>query len=325
MLDYASVINAGRGLVPDLERQMMERRGMQQQQQLQAMKLKQVQAAEAKQAAFQSDYEQVMLNPTPQAIARLSLKYPEMAKDVQSAWEVYDAPRRAAELSQMTAIYARAHSGNFEGAAAMLRQRVEADNAAGQPDPQDHAMLAALESGNPTEQKAALAMLGVGLMSAGGKDALEWLGKQDEPASAFLKEYNDRVRTFGKEAADRWAETNDMRLVPVQPGGTVYAIGGGYNGAAPGAPSSMGGGDPSAGVKPQVSQSQAERMASEFGPDSSAYQFWAKGVQIVPDSQFQVAAPPNLKGPIRVRSVQEAMKLAPGTHYITPDGEEYVR
>lgn len=230
-LDYAGIMRGGQSLVPDLRQQMMERelldmqKGQVEVQRTQAA-LKQAEAIREaqEQEAFQRDLDAALLDGSPQAIQRLMLRYPSMADDIKPAWEAMDERQRQGDLTQLGTLYARAQAGDLEGAAAMLRSRIEADRAAGVADPADEAVLAGLESGDPIQQRAAMATMGIQLAALTGDKFAETYGKLN-PADAktnVQKEYDWRVASFGQEAADRWLATQDESLVAVEPGGSVY-------------------------------------------------------------------------------------------------------
>ncbi len=247
MLDYASILQAGQGLVPDLQRQMAERQQQALQTQQQQIQLTQLQDKTARQKAYQDAVTQAMLHPTADTMARVALQFPEHADEVKSSFDFYDGPRKKAELTQMSTLYSRMQSGDFKGAGDALRARVEADKAAGHSDPTDQALLDAIDSGDQIQQRAALGQVGITLFQVGGKDFMEWQAKQGDPQSATIKEYNDRVAKFGKAEADKWLAVHDTEIVTPPWGGPVYNKKDFVGGASPApvTPSNTGGGDPS--------------------------------------------------------------------------------
>lgn len=119
---------------------------------------------------FDEDLTQVLLNPSAGNISGLILKHPEFAKEVKSAWDVKDKAARDADLTQSAEVFSAASAGKYDLAAKLLRNRIEADKAAGHEDPSDQAILDALESGDPVQQKAAVGMIGVHLAGATGAE-----------------------------------------------------------------------------------------------------------------------------------------------------------
>ncbi len=71
----------------------------------------------------------------------------------------------------------------------------------------------------PTEEQRAEARLLP--LSAFEEIAKERLMAQTQTQSAQIKEYEDRVRKFGKAAADRWLATQDEKFIAVAEGGEV--------------------------------------------------------------------------------------------------------
>lgn len=258
-LDFASILSAK--LMPDYQEQMLARQQADaqtqqadNQRQLIALKVAEEQRKAQAQAAFEAERDQVLLKPDPHSLAMLALKYPDQFKGAKDGFDMLDADRKTNDLTQMGAVYSRAKEGDYAGAAASLRTRIDADKAAGQDVTEDEHIATALESGDPIQQRAALGTIGMHIAAIAPKEFAETYGKLNgggENASAFAKEYNDRVGLFGKAAADAWAEQQDTKLVPVQAGGKVFSYGGGTTGTAgygdgtpSGGPSQPKGGDP---------------------------------------------------------------------------------
>lgn len=251
-LDYANTLAAGRSLVPDLRQQLlqgeamdMQREQFQWQRDLMEQKRQQLQQETQEQAAYKEHLEQALLSGDPKAIMRLMARFPQMAEGIKPLWESMDEQQRTADLTQAGTAFARAQAGDLGGAAAIIRQRVEADRAAGVTDPTDEAVLAGLESDDPIQQRAAIATIGIHVAALTGDKFSETYGKMN-PADAktgVQKEYDWRVAQFGQESADRWLATQDESLVAVEPGGSVYRKSDFVGAGAP----QPGGGDQSTG------------------------------------------------------------------------------
>jgi hypothetical protein len=314
-LDYASILQGGQNLVPSLRDQLVQDSLMKMREQefqaVQQQRQAQAQAAQRQadqEAAFQRDLEDAMLTGDPRKILALRMRYPDMAKNMKEAFDSLDEEERRRNLTQIGTIYARGQAGDFTGAAGILRQRIEADRAAGAADPQDEAMLEELESGVPSRQKAALAAVGIQLAAIEPDKFGETYAKLNpaERVDPTQREYDWRVSQFGKPAADAWLQTQDTKLVPVTQGGTVFQVGG--NTVPQGQqPASMGGGDPSGSGAAGLTPEQFRANAEVLGPERAAAMTSRNGI------------------PVRVRSVQEAERLPPGTLYETPTGERYTR
>jgi hypothetical protein len=138
-----------------------------------------------RQAEFQAAMQAYLANPTAHGLAALMGAFPEFSEEAKAAFNALDANKREADVTQMGEIAMLAGSGDFDRAAAVLRSRIEADKAAGQFDPQDQAILEAMESGDPARQKQALGMITYGIGVAVGPDKakpfLESMGLSMEP------------------------------------------------------------------------------------------------------------------------------------------------
>lgn len=314
MLDYASIIQGGQQLVPNLRDQLiqdsllkMQEAEFQQAQHAHAAQAQAAAQADAKAKAFEADLEAAMASGNPQAIMQLRLRYPEFTKGMKDAFDALDEDERRRNLTQAGTVFARLNAGDTKGAADALRRRIEADRAAGEDTSDDEGVLAEIESGEPTRVNAAKAVIGIQLSALEPDKFGETYGKLNptEATPATIREYDARVAKFGKQAADAWLATQDTKLVPVQPGGTVFSYGPGGSQQG-GQPASQGGGDPSgsgAGLTPE----QFRANASVLGDDRAAAMTARNGI------------------PVLVRSVQEANALPKGTLYQTPTGERYTR
>lgn len=168
--DYGALLRSGAAAVPDFQAQ-------QAQQQLLALKKQELGAQIEKQrqeqeerAKFDEDVQQVLIDPRPEKIAALMLKHPDRAEQIKSAHDLKEKAVRDADLTQMSEVYSAANAQNYKVAAETMRKRIAADKEAGRSDPADEAIAAALESGDPVQQKAALGMIGMHLAAATGAE-----------------------------------------------------------------------------------------------------------------------------------------------------------
>jgi hypothetical protein len=176
-INQGAIMASGQALVPDWARQELERKlgalqtkslalqNTQAQQQIDAAN-----AAKAAEQGYQDDVATAWHDGSPGAIGGLMVKHPKRAEEIKKAWDVKDEAERRVDLRQMGEIYSAGQGGQWELAAKTMRRRYEADKAAGKPDPQDEAILAALESGDPNQRKAAMGMVGMTLASIAGED-----------------------------------------------------------------------------------------------------------------------------------------------------------
>lgn len=176
--NYAAILQAGKDLFPDIVNEGLKQQllaaqvqGTQAQAADTYQQARQRRAAQDQDEAYQGALDQYLLDPTPEGALRLITRFPDRAKEVKSGWDTLDKGRQSIDLRQMSEIYSAAKNGNYALAAKNMRTRVDADKAAdGQADPQDEAILAALESGDPVQQKAALGMIGVSVASITGPE-----------------------------------------------------------------------------------------------------------------------------------------------------------
>lgn len=314
-LDYGSILQGGMSLVPNLRDQLVQDALLKQrdtlfrqQQEDRAAQQAAAELAAVKEQEFQAALDEAMMTGDPRAIQRLRFRFPEFTKGMKDAFDALDEDVRRTNLTQVGSIYANLSAGNTGRAVELLRQRIEADRAAGQVDPQDEAILAELESGDPMRVNAAKATVGIILAAIEPDKFGETYGKLNptEATPATIREYEARVARFGKAAADAWLATQDTKLVPVNPGGSVFEFGGNTVPQQGQQPATQGGGDPS-GSGAGLTVDQFRANAEVLGPQRAAAMTARNGI------------------PVRVRSVQEANALPPGTLYETPTGERYTR
>lgn len=413
-LDYASIMKAGQGLVPDLRAQMMENQQFKLQQQQQQLALSEQQRAIAEQAAFKQDLAHATQTGDPRQIAALMAKYPKFAAALKPGWDAMRDQGRQTALTTMGSIYARAKAGDRTGAAAILEKRINADKAAGNDVGEDEQILAALRSNDPQQHQVAIATIGTSIAAADPDKFAETYGKlfPTDAQTQFQKEYEYRVGKFGQAAADQWKAVEDEKFIPVDgvgvyrasdlmpKGGDQTSTVAGPSPAPTGAPtgfvmpveggtftSGMGdtrdggtrkhnGQDISVAIGAPVSP-VAPGTVVKVGSDAKSGNYVVvkhgdgsttsyahlgdvnvqQGATVAPgqalgkagitgnarakagngvvhlvyrDKGGKARDPRSLfrggqSGPVAVRSIQEAMKLAPGTHYIRPDGKEMIR
>lgn len=276
-LDYASIMQAGQNLVPNLQEQMFlgeqnrllaeQRRGAIEARQ---MKMQAEQQAQQRQAAFQRDVAFAVQSGDPKQISALMVKYPEFADQIKPGWDAYSKEGRQQNLTQLGTAYTRAQNGDYEGAAQILERRYEADKAAGVADEETPQVIAALRSGDPMKQKTALGTLGIYLSAADPDKFGETFGKLNptDAKTTVQKEYEWRVNNFGKESADTWLATQDEQIVTVVPGGSAFRKSDLVTGGGATAP------------VPQPAPAQQPRGGDPVRPEGGAIE--ARARQVVP-------------------------------------------
>jgi len=200
------------------------------QRQAATLQLQQQQVKQQRDRDFQNDIARLSGDPSPGSIASMIRKYPEFATQLKSAHDIQDEAKKASDFRTQAQIFSAASNGRFDLAASMLKAHRDASVAAGEaPDPTDDAMIAALESGSPQEQKLAMSMIGVSIAAINPK-------KFDETYNALNKGREGFTLNPGDVRFD--ADGNQIASVAPKPeyrnvgaGETIVEIGGG--GAAP--------------------------------------------------------------------------------------------
>ena len=135
-------------------------------------------------AALMQDSRAVAANPTPEAIASLSIKYPQLASNFKQSFETLDSATQNAKLNQAIPIYSAVQSGNTDVAAGLLNKQADAyENAGRTQDAQQARTMAKLVTDHPDVAKTTM-----GLMLSGAMGP-------DKFASTF--------GTLGKEGRDQ--------------------------------------------------------------------------------------------------------------------------
>lgn len=224
-LDYASIMAAGQSLVPDLQEQTY-RRELNQSLIDQRRAQTQMRADQAeRERQFRADVAAATESGDPRAIHGLMIKYPEFADKIKPGWQAMDNERKQRTMTQMGSIYVRAKNNDFAGAAKLLDARISADKAAGIDTSDDEQIRDALLSGDPDQQKIALGTIGVTLSAADPDKFGDTFGKFNptDTKTEVQKQYEWRASQYGKEAADAWLAAQDVKLISVVPGGSVYS------------------------------------------------------------------------------------------------------
>lgn len=172
--DQGAILRSGMALVPDYASQEANRQLMALKRRELDFQTQQAQRQLDQRNAFEGDLAGVLANPTAEGYSRIIAKHPEFAKQAQDSWTVLDKGRQQSDLTQMGSIYAAAANGRYDIAAKTLKQRIDADKAAdGTADPADEAMLAALDSGDETQRKQVVGMMGLHLSAITGPEKFE--------------------------------------------------------------------------------------------------------------------------------------------------------
>ena len=131
-----------------------------------------MQAAQEQQRAqqFQQALATHLGDGSAQSTARLMTQFPEFAKQLGDAHALEKADIQEADTLQLNGIYSRASNGDWAGAAANAKRRLDAEMAAGNDTTDEQDLYDALTSNDPVLQKRALGIVGMDLAARVGLD-----------------------------------------------------------------------------------------------------------------------------------------------------------
>lgn len=182
--DYGAVLRSGQSLVPDPATELLKRQYQQLQLQSAQQKIQAEQLKVQRQQAFGQAMQTYLQNPSGKGIAQIYGQFPEYAKQASDAWDAIDKSKRDSDVLALGELTALGAKGNYGAAAERLKQRIDANKAAGQDTSGEQMIYDDLSSGDPARQKQALAVMGVHLAAAVGpehaKNFMESLGLDGE-------------------------------------------------------------------------------------------------------------------------------------------------
>lgn len=158
-VDQGSILRSGAALIPDISEQIMRQRllGIQEQQaQTGAASQARLQANDLREQLRQQQYQAAVAamgdHPTLEQLSQLMLQFPEASEAVRRTYDAMDDTQRQGEFRAAAELHSALVNGQPQVAARILRQRIDADRAAGQePERVDELMLEAIESGDPAQ------------------------------------------------------------------------------------------------------------------------------------------------------------------------------
>ena len=89
-------------------------------------------AQAAQQEAMRKDLASLSANPTPQAVAQMSLRYPQLSEQFKRSFDMLGEDQKRARLSSTIPVYAAIQSGRPDVAAGRLRETATAQENSGQ-------------------------------------------------------------------------------------------------------------------------------------------------------------------------------------------------
>lgn len=171
--DYGALLRSGQAAVPDYAADEARKQLLSIQRVQEQRLTAEAQREAADQQGFQNDLTTVLAHPSAQGYSALIAKHPKFAQQVKASWDLLDKKRQDSDLQAMSEVYSAAANGKHDLAAGLMQRRIDGDKAAGQDTTHDQAILDALQSGDPVQQKGALGMIGVTLSAITGPDKFE--------------------------------------------------------------------------------------------------------------------------------------------------------
>lgn len=92
----------------------------------------QIEQQQAQQKQLQADMAALSANPTPQAIAQMAVKYPQLSEQFKRSYDMLDSAQQQSRLNASVPIFAAIQTGRPDLAAQQLRDRATALSNAGQ-------------------------------------------------------------------------------------------------------------------------------------------------------------------------------------------------
>lgn len=232
--DYGALLRSGQAAVPDYATQEAQKQLQSIQVAEARQKLALTQREVADQQGFQTDLTLVLAHPSAQNYSALIAKHPKFAEQVKASWDLLDKGRQTSDLQMMSEVYSAAANGKHDLAAALMKRRIDADKAAGQDTTHDQAIMDALSSGDPVQQKAALGMIGVTTAAITGPEKFEQTlgaltkdkGYTLAPGDVRFDENNQKVAGVDAKP-DFLVVPEGGRAIPLNSAATAVGTGGG--------------------------------------------------------------------------------------------------
>lgn len=306
-INQADIIGAGMNLVPNYaaqqaQQQQMELQRSQQQLTQQSLMQKQQEAQREfdEETNYTNDMAAAIRTGNPQDIINLSLKYPKKSEGIKRSWDMQEKAARESDLRQAVSILGYVSNGKPDLAAQSLRDRMAKAREAGEADdPQDTAILAALESGDPAQIAEAKGLISYQVASiTGAENFSKTLGDLNpESKKTPLEKEVEYLRSIGRDDLAE-AKLTEQGLLTVQ-GAGVYNI---SDFARGGGPTSSGGGGL---VATPEQRAESERAAAAM-PNAPKF---ANDVYSITE-QIESGGNPNAVSPKGARGPMQTM---PGT------------
>lgn len=161
---------------------------------------------------YSADLTAAMSNPTPQAFASLTAKYPQQREAFKQSWDILNEAQQDSEFSAGAQAYNAIQTGNVEVASQLLDDRIEAMKNSGQ----DTSELESLKTGLERDPKRAAAHIGLTLSSV-DPDRWKKMTEVMQPDSKFRTLTGAEKKSLGLEM---------KRPYQMSPEGKISQIGG---------------------------------------------------------------------------------------------------
>lgn len=339
-IDQGAVLRSGQAAVPNYAEQAIQRAMLAVNEQnartanINATSLATTRQREAdRQDAFGQAVQAAGANPTAEQLAMLAYRFPEFSEAIRRGWQTMDEATRRREFQQAANITAAARSAalaerrgdaaaaasNYALATRLMRERVEADRAAGHEDPNDAAILAALENPDSNQRRYAVDLLERITAAADPERYAQTYGTFQRRTQVVDNIVIDQ--DTGQPIAQspyprvRWGPDGASAVFNPVPGIPRLGVDPVEGGAAPQAPQAPQAAQP-AEMAPPSGEAPAFQPAPEGAPSEFANVPYGNPLSPGPGPNVQLR---------RVRSRQEYERLAPGTPYIDPQGNRRIK
>lgn len=193
-IDYSSLIQA-----PDLGGSLFQGFQMGNAVRQAVIQRQQQQQALQAQQQYKTDLQNAFSNPTPQAFAQLTSKYPQQREAFKQSWDLLDKDQQDSQFKAGTEVFSALHNGQPDIALSQLDKHIQAQENSGE----DTADLKQIRQQIENDPKAATAHIGLVLSSLDpdrwGKIATEMRASQAAPLEQ---------QKLGAEANKAQAEAN---------------------------------------------------------------------------------------------------------------------
>ncbi|MES2904006.1 MAG: hypothetical protein V4696_07460 [Pseudomonadota bacterium] len=330
-VDFAAALRGGMAVVPDYAEAQARQQQLEQQQQAGALQAERLRMAAMEQnreiqaeAEWRADSAQAAQVGTPEAFTALFSRHPDRTQAITAMMGSMDR----GTLRQMGGVWSMAQRGDMPGARQAIAGMIQQAQAAGrEPDESVVELNDALNDPDPAVGQRALAMFEATLAQTdNGRDFVTSIRGPREAPTEFQRRAEYIRETEGEQAYRLFLRNSYDPLQTAQPGSEIDRTSAFDTRAGRGgdpASTGMGGGEP-ASAPPNngsrggtITPQQAQTIRQSMNFNDRQFNAWRRSNNVTVVGEEAPAR--------RVRSLQEARSLPPGTRFIDPDGVERVR